>query len=242
MTDSNASENVVQIDKVPYPVPKMFEVKADSYQPIPISHKYDSPYYDQSSYCQRSGVKPFQIEKVDTDKINLTNRSTGEDDITQDLHNRNKAGGPEVEPYRARFLRANGHSGYAPSRSEVYLNPDLKRNEAYGINDAKNYVSTLQKAIKKERYPTYGFSDQHDIYSSGGRINETLNEELREPFKMFDKEYNIIDIIEVIIFIVLFVILIFILHDYVYCGQIKKDCRECDKWIPRFCKFFHLCK
>ena len=218
MSDSNASENsnVVQIDKMPYPTPKMFQVNADSYQPIPNTNKYDSPYYDQSSYCQRSGVKPFQVEKVDTDKINLTNRSITEDDISIDLHNRQQAGGPEVEPYRARFIRSNGHSGYMPSRSEVHLNPDLQKST-------------------KEHYPTYGFSDQHDIYSSSGKLNETLNEELREPFIVFDKEYNFIDVIECIVFIVLFVILIFILHDYVYCAY-SKGCSDNDKWIPKLFK------
>ena len=202
---SESNDNVIQLNQIPYPKPGMFEVKADSYQPIPNTGKYDSPYYDQSSYCQRSGVKPFQAEKVDTSKINLTNRATTEDDITQDLYNRNHAGGPEVEPYRARFLRANGHSSYSVPRSKVHLNPDLRRTESYSISDAKNAAkNVVNKLTTKEGYPTYGFSDQHDIYSSGGRLNETLNEELKEPFKMFDKEYNVIDVIELVVFIVLF--------------------------------------
>ena len=196
----NQSEEIIQINSYPYPTPGMFNVKEDHMKPQP-EQKYTSPYYDQSSYCQRSGVKPFQVEKEDISKINLTNRATTEDDITQDLAFRKAANAPEVEPYRARFLRQNGHSSYVPSRAEVRLSDDLKHN-----NDLK----------RKEGYPTYGFSDQHDIYSSSGYVNETLNEELREPFTMFDKEYNIFDIIGVIIFIFLFVVLIFIIHDYIY--------------------------
>lgn len=223
----------IDITKMPYPTRNMFEVKESSYPGL-MTQKYQSPFYNQQTYCQRNAVKPFQRDQYDTDRTNLYDyRPTTEDDIQQDLETRDKAGGPQViEPYRSRFLRNQGHEKYETPRSNNSLNPDLVRQNFTKLNEngSKQGFTQRTKSTFREHYPTYGFSDQPDIYSSSGYINNDLNEELKEPFKLFNKDYNIIDIGEFIVFIILCILLFILLHDYVYCKTI--GCEDCC-WIPK---------
>jgi hypothetical protein len=153
--------------------------------------------------------------------VNGTNlyekRPITDDDLQMALNNYIEAGESEVKKWPGEVTqegyRHNLLEGYAGGRTAAGAFDDLKSNHISTYTKSK-YLATGRKnggvpIATKEGYISYGMEDkdQENVWSSSSHpISTTLPEALGEHFTFLGKEYNCIDVIEIIVIIVLLII------------------------------------
>jgi hypothetical protein len=208
----------VQLDKIASMSTNTYEVSPNSTYVDDNVKFYRNPYENQQTYCQRSFGKPMAKEVVPVAGHNLyEKRPVTEDDLTMTLKNYSDVGMDEVQKWPGSDVE-----GYRHNLNEGYQGGRTAAGAFDNILPEKNYISTYTKSkyldtgrknggkpITAEGYISYPMEngDQENIWSSAStKISTTLPEALSENFTFLGKEYNCLDVIEIIIIVILLIV------------------------------------